>query len=99
MDPKSETSEDNRKELKDSFERFGDHLSELIVSYLTIEDKFRFQCLSKQWQRIVFNRQSILNIFWNDLNFGRKLINIFRQDFPEKYNTIEICLQKMKNLS
>ena len=56
------TSEDNRKERNDSFDRFGDDLLELIVSYLTIEDKFRFQCLSKQWRRVVFNKTYVLKI-------------------------------------
>jgi hypothetical protein len=50
------------KALKASFDRFGDDLSELIVSYLTIEDKFRFQCLSKQWRRLVFNKTYVLRL-------------------------------------
>ena len=55
------------KALKASFDRFGDDLSELIVSYLTIEDKFRFQCLSKQWRRIVFNKTYVLKIMLNTM--------------------------------
>ena len=41
---------------KDSFERFGDDLSEVLLSYLSFEDKFRFECVSKQFQRLVFNK-------------------------------------------
>ena len=36
---------------KSSFDRFGYDLTELIVSYLPIKDKFRFECLSKQIQK------------------------------------------------
>jgi hypothetical protein len=47
---------------KDSFDRFGDDLCELLLSYLTIEHKFGFECVSKQWQRLVYNKQLKLNI-------------------------------------
>src|ERR1700724_630875 len=56
IEDRSEESVIGGKALKASFDRFGDDLSELIVSYLTIEDKFRFQCLSKQWRTLGFNR-------------------------------------------
>ncbi|CAG2182036.1 unnamed protein product, partial [Oppiella nova] len=36
---------------KNSFDRYGDDLCEVILSYLSLEDCFRFECLSKQWQR------------------------------------------------
>ena len=32
---------------KDSFDRFGDDLCEEVLSYLTFEDKFRFECVAK----------------------------------------------------
>ncbi len=48
---------------KDSFDRFGDDLCQLLLSYLTIEQKFGFECVSKRWQRLVFNKQLKLNIF------------------------------------
>ena len=47
---------------KDSTDRFGDDLTELILSYLTLEDKFRFECLSKQWKRCVFEKQFELEV-------------------------------------
>ncbi len=43
-----------------SFKRFGDDLCELLLSYLSISDKIRFECVSKQWQRLVFNKQQKL---------------------------------------
>ncbi|CAG2165681.1 unnamed protein product [Oppiella nova] len=42
---------------KDSFDRFGDDLCGLVLSYLSLEDCFRFECLSKQWMRCVFTRR------------------------------------------
>src|SRR6266700_6390662 len=41
---------------KSSFDRFGDDLCELILSYMAFEDKFRLECVAKQWLRVVFNR-------------------------------------------
>ena len=45
-----------------SFDRFGDDLTELILSYLRFEDKVRLECLSKQWRRLVFNKQFVIEI-------------------------------------
>jgi hypothetical protein len=54
----------DRKYSKDSFDRFGDDLCQLLLSYLTINDKIKFECISKQWQTLVFNtqRKLILNL-------------------------------------
>ena len=43
-------------------DRFGDDLTELILSYLTLEDKFRLECVSKQWKRYIFNKQFVIEI-------------------------------------
>ncbi|CAG2101382.1 unnamed protein product, partial [Medioppia subpectinata] len=39
---------------KDSLDRFGDDLCALLLSYLPLEDRFRWECVSKQFQRTVF---------------------------------------------
>jgi hypothetical protein len=44
----------------DSFERFGFDLCEFILSYLSFRDKVIFECVSKLWQMLLFNRQSSL---------------------------------------
>ena len=47
----------------DSFsDRFCDDLSEVILQYLSLEDKLRLQCVSKQFQRTVFQRHYELYI-------------------------------------
>ena len=38
----------------DSMLRFGDDLTEEVLQYLTLEDKIRLECVSKQWQRCVY---------------------------------------------
>ena len=42
---------------KDSMDRFGDDLTELILSFFTLEDALRLECVSKQWQRYIFGKQ------------------------------------------
>ena len=42
---------------KNSFDRLGDDMTELIVSYLWFEDKVRLECMSKQWRRLVFKKR------------------------------------------
>ncbi|CAG2117043.1 unnamed protein product, partial [Medioppia subpectinata] len=48
-------NEDNRRKVqlyaKDSMDRFGDDLCELLLSYFPFEDQFRCECVSKQFQR------------------------------------------------
>ena len=48
---------------KDSFDRFGDDLTEVILQYLNIDDKFRFECLNKRIRTLIFNRQYELGIY------------------------------------
>ncbi|XP_054159525.1 uncharacterized protein LOC128957737 [Oppia nitens] len=47
-----------------SFDRFGDDLTQLLLSDLTFEDKLRFQCVSKQWQQLLL--QSVTRISCTD---------------------------------
>ncbi|CAG2102477.1 unnamed protein product [Medioppia subpectinata] len=49
---------------KNSMDRFGDEVNELLLSHLLLEDRFRFECVSKQFQRTVF--ESVVCIDIND---------------------------------
>ena len=69
---------------RDSMERFGDDLTEEVLSHLWFSDKVMFECLSKQWQRLVFNKQ-----FELDLNLYT--------DFKERKNTLHRLLRKEDN--
>ena len=48
---------------KDSFDRFGDDLTELILSYMRFKDKIRLECVSKQWRRLIYNKQIVIKIY------------------------------------
>ncbi|CAG2108656.1 unnamed protein product [Medioppia subpectinata] len=56
---------------KNSLDRFGDDLCALIVSYLTFEDRFRYECVSKQFRRTVFG--SVVDITFIDRYIHRVL--------------------------
>ncbi|CAG2112357.1 unnamed protein product, partial [Medioppia subpectinata] len=59
-------NEDNRQQpkiySKDSLDRFGDDLCELLLSYFPFKDRFRCECVSKQFQRTVFGSVVDINI-------------------------------------
>src|ERR1700742_1950685 len=47
---------------RDSFgDRICDDLCEVLLSGLSLEDKIRHECVSKQFQRCVYRRQYILD--------------------------------------
>ena len=47
---------------KDSMDRFGDDLTELILSYLPFSAKVRLDSVSKQWRRLIYNKQFVLEL-------------------------------------
>ena len=47
---------------RDSFDCFGDDLTELILSFMSFEDKIRLECVAKQWRRLVFKKQFVIGI-------------------------------------
>ena len=92
---------------KDSFDRFGDDLTELILSFLWFEDKIRLECVSKQWKRCVFQRQFViqigsecsdyLNFIINELSVDIKFdvfsLKIFNENY-QKYKKRFISIDK-----
>ena len=46
----------------DSFDRFGDDLTEEILQYLKFSDKVRLECVSKQWKRLIYNKQFVVQL-------------------------------------
>jgi len=55
---------------RQSFDRFGDDLCELLLSYLSFEDKKSLECVSKQWFRYIHTNDTKLYLFQysNDYN-------------------------------
>ena len=90
---------------KTTFDRFGDDLSELILSFLPITDKLRFESVSKQFQRLIFNKQHVLDIHVFGIiepQFGSHLVKcILLSDEKTFHKTInkkafECVLKKFK---
>jgi hypothetical protein len=61
---------------KDSFDRFGDDFCELILSYLTFEEQFCYECVSQQWLRLIHNKQQKLILYSNGKEFCENSIEI-----------------------
>ncbi|CAG2112929.1 unnamed protein product, partial [Medioppia subpectinata] len=79
-DDGEDVDEDNRQPqiyAKNSMDRFGDDLSQLLLSYLSLEDRFQCECVSKQFQRTVF--VSVVDITLSD-RFIQRLLNEKRSD-------------------
>ena len=53
---------------KDSFDRFDDGLAEEILQYLTFEYKVHFERVSKQWRKVIYNKQFVINFNKNNNN-------------------------------
>ncbi|CAG2116020.1 unnamed protein product, partial [Medioppia subpectinata] len=69
LEIRDDGNEDNRQQ--NSMDRFGDNLCALLLSYLSLEDRFRLECVSKQFQRTVF--LNVMSIHINE-EFVNKLI-------------------------
>jgi hypothetical protein len=93
----------NKKYSKQSFDRFGDDLCQLLLSYLSISDKIRFECVSKQWQRLIFNSQFKLIISGGEGNHTISELLLkskkFKHLFNLKKDSFEILLKKLKSIN
>ena len=87
----------DEKYSSDSFERFGDDLCELLLSYLSVKQKKRFECVSKQWQRLVFNKQQKLII---KFSYEKKVLTQLL--YPKSIGIIitysTVCLKSLNSL-
>ena len=87
---------------KNCFDRFGDDLTELILQYLTFEDKLRLECVSKQWRRLVYNKQYVLEIVeeWQQSkNSLMKLYRKFKRRLPSiNSRALKSVLKKCPNI-
>jgi hypothetical protein len=83
---------------KDSFDRFGDDLCELLLSFLSNSHKIYFECVSKQWKRLVFNKQKKLIISFQHLVYNNNCFEtiLAKKDLNYGKPVIEILLKKFK---
>ena len=77
---------------KNCFDRFGDDLTELILQYLTFEDKIILECVSKKWRRLVYNKQFVI-----DLKIGSKDMSSINQMYLN-VQQLESLLNKCPNI-
>ena len=81
----------------DSMDRFGDDLTELILSFLWFEDKIRLECVSKQWKRCVFQRQFVIAIeFFRGMKYQNTLNGLFRRSDDERQSDEQRLVSVMK---
>ncbi|XP_054156123.1 uncharacterized protein LOC128954554 [Oppia nitens] len=75
--------------MRDSFDRFGDDLANLLLAYLMItpEDKLKLQLVSKQWQSVLFGVQTDLTI------------DIDRRHYKQRVKLFAMILQKCPNIT
>ena len=100
----NERKEDNYR--RDSFDdRFCDDLCEEILQYLSLEDKLRLQCVSKQFQRTVFQRQNKLfinikgsKVFLKNKDFREKRV-IYYYIEDQSLHTFKALLKKCPNIT
>ena len=85
---------------KNSFDRFGDDLTELIVSYLWFEDKVRLECVSKQWRRLVFNKQFAIELTSNRFikNWNKNSLKMSPLPYRGNQLTLQSVLKKCPNI-
>ena len=85
---------------KNSFDRFGDDLTELIASYLWFEDKVHLECVSKQWRRLVFNKQFGIELTSNRFNSNKNknCLKFLRLLYRGNQLTIQSILKKCPNI-
>jgi len=84
---------------KDSFDRFNEYLLEVILSYLPIKQKFKYQCLSKQWQRLVFNKEKLILLYEMDYYFANNLCKDLILNQRLVLNRFETILKKCQNIT
>ncbi|CAG2106118.1 unnamed protein product [Medioppia subpectinata] len=76
---------------KDSLDRFGDDLFQVLLSYLSLEDRFRYECVSKQIQRTVF--ESVV-----DINIDDKLMSRAQKQTETLNYLFESIAKKCPNI-
>ena len=76
-----------------SFDRFCDDFCELILSYLSFEEKFRYECVSKQFKRCIYQKQ-------NHLEFTNQLYNKLKRTdlLSNKYIDLDLTESMLKKL-
>ena len=75
-------------------DRFGDDLCEVLLSYLNVNDKYRLDCISKQWKRCIHQKENYLK-FGSDNGLKISLLDLIiypkiLEKFKKIYENIQI---------
>ncbi|XP_054155994.1 uncharacterized protein LOC128954439 [Oppia nitens] len=81
---------------KNSFDRFGDDLCQLLLTYLAIDDRLRLQSVSKQWLALIFNTQTHLVI---DKNLLKRLSLDSIRDYYQTIKLFQVIVRKCPNIT
>ena len=85
---------------RDSMERFGDELTEEILQYLWLKDKVKFQYVCKQWQRLVYNKQTDIIISCFEYDYKKNLLQVYKEsDKQFDRELLESVVKKCPNIS
>ena len=89
-----------RQRIRESFShRVCDDFCEEILKFMSFEDKIRFECVSKQFQRSVFQRQYKLSIAINENN-GNYLSQMYRKGriYLKAFESVVKKCQNLKSI-
>ena len=78
-------------------DRFGDDLTEEVIQFLTLGDKVRLECVSKQWKRCVFQKAFVLEFGGSVKRRSFVLKYLIRLNDKERrldYNSLKLLLKK-----
>ncbi|CAG2167898.1 unnamed protein product, partial [Oppiella nova] len=78
---------------RQSMDRLGDDLCQLLLSYLKTKDCFRYECVSKQWQRLIYTTVTDLKISEAMVNEGKPM------DTNRHLQAFELLLKKCSNIA
>ena len=75
-------------------DRFGDDLCEVLLSYLNVNEKYRLDCISKQWKRCIHQKENYIKFgSYNGLNISLLDLIIYPkilEKFKKIYRNVQI---------
>ena len=77
----------------------SDDLTEEVIQYLTFRDKVKLECVSKQWRRLVFNKQFGIDLLNGFEESKDSLITEFNDIKPINREWLRSVLKKCPNIS
>jgi hypothetical protein len=83
---------------KDSIDRFGDDFVEVILQYLSFNEKVMFESISKQWARVIYNRQRELHLNRSQTEEKHTLNKLLKPVVIKNFVTGFACRSHLKGI-